>query len=241
VDLLPAIDLAGGRVVRLLQGRFDESTDFGADPEALADRFATAGCSWLHVIDLDAARTGARPPEHAALITRLARRDVRLQVGGGLRTSESVEQMLASGVERVLVGTLALREPEVFAGLVERHGARICLAADSLSGSVRVAGWTEDSGAPTVELVRRLSEAGCSAFLVTAIERDGTLEGPDLALLAAVRAATPGTLLASGGVGSAHDLRALRDTGCDGAVVGRALLSGELDVSDALRACGPDG
>ena len=240
MELLPAIDLAGGRVVRLVQGRFDESTDFGGDPEALAERFAAAGCAWLHVIDLDAARTGVRPAEHAALITRLARRDVRLQVGGGLRTQESVEAMLASGVERVLVGTLALREPEAFAALVERHGARICLAADSLAGSVRVAGWAEDSGEPTVELVRRLSEQGCGAFLVTAIERDGTLEGPDLTLLARVRAATPGTLLASGGVGSADDLRALRDAGCDGAVVGRALLSGALDVSDALRACGPD-
>ena len=105
---------------------------------------------------------------------------------------------------------------------------------------MRVAGWAEDSGEPTVELVRRLSEQGCGAFLVTAIERDGTLEGPDLTLLARVRAATPGTLLASGGVGSADDLRALRDAGCDGAVVGRALLSGAIDVSDALRACGPD-
>ena len=240
MDLLPAIDLAGGRVVRLVQGRFEESTDFGDDPELLADRFAAAGCEWLHVIDLDAARTGARPAQHAELLARLARRDVQLQVGGGFRSAAAVEEALAAGVERVLVGTLALREPDTFATLVERHGHRICLAADSLSGSVRVAGWAEDSGQPTVEVVRRASEGGCSAFLVTAIDRDGTLEGPDLALLEAVRAATGGTLLASGGVAGAADLRALRGAGCDGAVVGRALLSGALEVGEALRACAPD-
>jgi phosphoribosylformimino-5-aminoimidazole carboxamide ribotide isomerase len=239
MEVIPAIDLVDGRVVRLVQGRFDASTDFGADAEALADRFAASGARWLHVIDLDAARTGERSEQHRVLLARLAaRKRGKLQVGGGFRTAEAVEDALASGVDRVLVGTLAFRDPPAFAALVARHGARICLTADSLEGSARVAGWLEDSGEPTVELVRRLSEEGVGAFLVTAIDRDGTLAGPDLQLLAAARAATPGILLASGGIGSADDVRRVAEAGCDGVVIGRALLAGTLELADALAAAG---
>jgi phosphoribosylformimino-5-aminoimidazole carboxamide ribotide isomerase len=239
MDVIPAIDLVDGRVVRLVQGRFDASTDFGADADALADRFAAAGARWLHVIDLDAARTGERSEQHRVLLDRLAaRKRGRLQVGGGFRTPEAVEEALSSGVDRVLVGTLALRDPPAFAALVERHGDRICLTADSLDGSARVAGWLEDSGQPTVALVRRLSGEGVGAFLVTAIDRDGTLAGPDLRLLEAVRAATSGILLASGGIGSADDVRRVAEAGCDGVVIGRALLAGTLDLGDALAAAG---
>jgi phosphoribosylformimino-5-aminoimidazole carboxamide ribotide isomerase len=239
MDVIPAIDLVDGRVVRLVQGRFDASTDFGADAEALADRFAAAGARWLHVIDLDAARTGERSAQHRVLLDRLvARKRGKLQVGGGFRTAESVEEALSSGVDRVLLGTLALRDPEAFAALVARHGDRICLTADSLEGSARVAGWLEDSGEPTVALVRRLSEEGVGAFLVTAIDRDGTLAGPDLRLLEAVRAATDGILLASGGIGSADDVRRVAEAGCDGVVIGRAFLAGTLELPDALAAAG---
>jgi phosphoribosylformimino-5-aminoimidazole carboxamide ribotide isomerase len=239
MDVIPAIDLVDGRVVRLVQGRFDASTDFGADAEALADRFAAAGARWLHVIDLDAARTGERSARHRVLLDRLvARKRGKLQVGGGFRTAESVEEALSSGVDRVLVGTLALRDPQAFAALVARHGDRICLTADSLEGSARVAGWLEDSGEPTVALVRRLSEEGVGAFLVTAIDRDGTLAGPDLRLLEAVRAATDGILLASGGIGSADDVRRVAEAGCDGVVIGRAFLAGTLELPDALAAAG---
>jgi phosphoribosylformimino-5-aminoimidazole carboxamide ribotide isomerase len=237
VDVLPAIDLVDGHVVRLVQGRFDASTDFGADPEALSDRFAAEGARWLHVIDLDAARTGERSELHRALLARLvARKRGRLQVGGGFRTAESVDEALASGIDRVLVGTLALRDPEAFVELVARHGDRICLTADSLEGSARVAGWLEDSGEPTVELVRRYSELGVGAFLVTAIDRDGTLAGPDMRLLEAVRAATTGILLASGGIGSTDDIRRVGEAGCDGVVIGRALLAGTVELADALAA-----
>jgi phosphoribosylformimino-5-aminoimidazole carboxamide ribotide isomerase len=239
VEVIPAIDLVDGRVVRLVQGRFDASTDFGGDADAFADRFAALGARWLHVIDLDAARTGERSEAHRILLERLvARKRGRLQVGGGFRTAEAVEDALASGVDRVLVGTLALHDPEAFAGLVARHGDRICLTADSLEGSARVAGWLEDSGEPTVDLVRRLDEQGVGAFLVTAIDRDGTLAGPDLKLLASVRAATSGILLASGGIGSADDVRRVAESGCDGVVIGRALLAGTLNLADALAAAG---
>jgi phosphoribosylformimino-5-aminoimidazole carboxamide ribotide isomerase len=237
MDVIPAIDLVDGRVVRLVQGRFEAATDFGDDLDAIADRFAAGGARWLHVIDLDAARTGERSERHRRLLARLAaRKRGKLQVGGGFRTVESVEQALDEGVDRVLVGTLAFRDPGAFAALVAAHGPRICLTADSLEGSVRVAGWLEDSGEPTVELVRRLDGEGVGAFLVTAIDRDGTLAGPDLRLLAEVRAATSGVLLASGGIGSAADVRRVAEAGCDGVVIGRALLAGTLELADALAA-----
>jgi phosphoribosylformimino-5-aminoimidazole carboxamide ribotide isomerase len=237
MDVIPAIDLVDGRVVRLVQGRFDASTDFGADAEALADRFAAEGARWLHVIDLDAARSGVRSEAHRVLLDRLvARKRGKLQVGGGFRTAEAVDDAIAAGVDRVLVGTLALRDPEAFAEIVARHGDRVCVTADSLEGSARVAGWLEDSGQPTVELVRRLDGQGVGAFLVTAIDRDGTLAGPDMRLLESVRAATTGTLLASGGIGSADDVRRVAEAGCDGVVIGRALLAGTLELVDALAA-----
>jgi phosphoribosylformimino-5-aminoimidazole carboxamide ribotide isomerase len=237
VEVIPAIDLSGGRVVRLLQGDFDAVTTFPDDPLELAARFAAAGARWLHVIDLDAARTGERDPDTAALLGQLAaRKHGRLQVGGGFRRPEQVEEALAAGLDRVLVGTLALRDPRAFGELVERHGERICLTADTLAGSTRIAGWLEDSGEPTVELVRRMDAEGVRSFLVTAIDRDGTGEGPDLELLADVRAATSGTLIASGGVGSAEHVRGAAGVGCDAIVIGKALLSGALSVEDALAA-----
>jgi len=237
VDVIPGIDLSGGRVVRLLKGDFDALTEFADDPEELAGRYAASGAEWLHVIDLDAARTGERDPETAALLARLAaRKRGRLQVGGGFRRPEQVDQALASGVDRVLVGTLALRRPEAFTALVERHGDRICLTADTLAGSTRIAGWLEDSGEPTVELVRRCDAAGVRCFLVTAIDRDGTGEGPDLELLAAVRAVTGGILIASGGVGSADDVRRAAEIGCDAIVIGKALLTGAVTLDEALAA-----
>jgi phosphoribosylformimino-5-aminoimidazole carboxamide ribotide isomerase len=239
-DVLPAIDLAGGRVVRLVQGRFEHVTDYGDDPLATARDFLRGGSRSLHVVDLDAARTGVRPPEHRALLERLAEERPAggvLQAGGGLRDAAAIEETLALGVDRVLVGTLAFRAPDVVADLALRHGARVCVTADVLDGSVRVAGWAEDAGVGATAAVADLAARGVGAFLVTAIERDGTLTGPDLRLLARVRAAAPDAILvASGGIATAADIAAVRDTGCDAVVVGRALYAGTITLADALAA-----
>jgi phosphoribosylformimino-5-aminoimidazole carboxamide ribotide isomerase len=235
MDVIPAVDLSGGRVVRLLQGDYGRVTSFDETPDEAADRFALAGARWLHVIDLDAARDGVRSPAHAAVLKRLAaRRGVRLQVGGGFRSAEQVEEALAAGVQRVLVGTLAARQPGVVEALAAEHGRRICVCADALEGSVRVAGWREDAGESPSRFVERFSALGVGAFLVTAIERDGTLAGPDLQLLAGVRAVTDGVLLAAGGFATVEHVAAARDAGCDGAVVGRALYDGSLSLREAL-------
>ena len=238
-DVIPAIDLAAGRVVRLVQGRFDAVTDFGDDPVELARRFWRDGARSLHVIDLDAARTGERPALHRALIERLAAERPAggvFQVGGGFRTLAAIDEAVALGVDRVLVGTLAFRDPDALSVAVARHGARICVTADALEGSIRVAGWAEDSGLPVEAAIRDLEARGVAAFLVTAIERDGTLAGHDLRQLRGVRAATSGLLLASGGIGTVADILATRDAGADGVVVGRALLAGAFSLVDALAA-----
>jgi phosphoribosylformimino-5-aminoimidazole carboxamide ribotide isomerase len=238
-DVIPAIDLAGGRVVRLVQGRFDTVTDFGGEPLEVAHRFWREGARSLHVIDLDAARSGERPAAHLALIQRLAAERPAggvLQVGGGFRSEEAVDEAIALGVDRVLVGTVAFRDPELLDRLVARYGARICVTADTLDGTVRVAGWAEDAGVPVVDAIRDLSARGVGAFLVTAIERDGTLAGHDLRLLAAVRAATDGMVLASGGVGTVAHVVACLEAGANGVVVGRALLSGAISLPETLAA-----
>jgi phosphoribosylformimino-5-aminoimidazole carboxamide ribotide isomerase len=235
MEVIPAVDLSGGRVVRLLQGDYGRVTGFDETPDEAADRFSLAGAGWLHVIDLDAARDGQRSPEHAAVLERLGRRrGTRVQVGGGFRSAEQVEAALAAGVQRVLIGTLAAREPDVVAALAAEHGPRICVCADALDGTVRVAGWREDAGESAASFVQRFSERGVSAFLVTAIERDGTLSGPDLKLLSGVRAVTDGVLLAAGGFAALEHIEAARDAGCDGAVVGRALYDGSLNLREAL-------
>lgn len=238
-EVIPAIDLVNGRVVRLVQGRFDAVTDFGDDPLSIARGFWREGARSLHVIDLDAARTGVRPDAHRALIERLARERPTggvLQVGGGFRTVEAIDDAVALGVDRVLVGTMAFREPTLLDEAVRRHGSRICVTADNLAGSVRVAGWEEDSGVAVVDAVIDLSARGVGCFLVTAIERDGTLAGHDVRQLTAVRAATSGVLLASGGIGTVEHVLATRDAGADGVVVGRALLSGAIRLADVRYA-----
>jgi phosphoribosylformimino-5-aminoimidazole carboxamide ribotide isomerase len=235
MEVIPAVDLSGGRVVRLLQGDYGRVTGFDETPDEAADRFSLAGAGWLHVIDLDAARDGERSPEHAAVLERLARRrGTRLQVGGGFRSPEQVEEALAAGIQRVLIGTLAARDPDAVAALAARHGPRICVCADALEGSVRVAGWLEDAGESASAFVERFTRRGVGAFLVTAIERDGTLAGPDLHLLAGVRAVTGAVLIAAGGFASLEHVAAARDAGCDGAVVGRALYDGSLNLREAL-------
>jgi phosphoribosylformimino-5-aminoimidazole carboxamide ribotide isomerase len=235
MEVIPAVDLSGGRVVRLLQGDYGRVTAFDETPDEAADRFALAGAGWLHVIDLDAARDGDRSPEHRAVLERLARRrGIRLQVGGGVRTTEDVEAALAAGVQRVLIGTFAARDPDAVTALAERHGPRICVCADALDGTVRIAGWREDAGESASAFVERFSARGVGAFLVTAIERDGTLAGPDLRLLAEVRAVTDAILLAAGGFAALEHIAAARDAGCDGAVVGRALYDGSFNLREAL-------
>lgn len=236
--LLPAIDLRGGRVVRLAQGDFARVTDYGDDAVSIARRFADAGATALHIVDLDGARAGR--PAQVELVGRIAAAvngRVRCEIAGGLRSPEAVSEALAAGAWRVVVGTAALRDPAFVERLVARHGGdRIVVALDVRDGRAVGDAWRSDAAGRAVEAVLAdLAEAGATTFEVTAIERDGLLGGADIELLGRLTALERGDIIASGGVSSLGDLRAVRAIGCAGAIVGRALYEGRIDLAAAVR------
>jgi phosphoribosylformimino-5-aminoimidazole carboxamide ribotide isomerase len=238
-ELLPAIDLVGGRVVRLQQGDFERETTFSTDPAAVAKVFADGGASWLHVVDLDGARSGL--PAHRDVLRRIVAAlapDVRIEVAGGLRSVEAVGEALSAGAARAVIGTAALKDPRIAAAAVAAHGPdRIAVAVDVRDGLAVGDGWRAGApGAPPDEAIRRLADAGIMTFEVTSIDRDGLLGGPDLALLGKLVDIGRGRIIASGGVARAEDIEAVRRLGCAGAIVGRALYDGSLDLGAALAA-----
>jgi phosphoribosylformimino-5-aminoimidazole carboxamide ribotide isomerase len=238
-DILPAIDLRGGRVVRLQQGDFERETSFSDDPVAVARGFVDAGARWLHVVDLDGARTGQ--PAHTRVIGELVeaigdRRSI--EVAGGLRTPEAVATALGAGAARVVVGTAALRDPGFAGRLVTTHGsARIAVALDVRDGLALGEGWQAGAaGVRAEDALVALADQGVTTFEATAIDRDGLLGGPDLDLLGRLIRLDRGAVVASGGIASLDDIRAVRALGCAGAIVGRALYDGRFDVASAIRA-----
>lgn len=238
-EILPAIDLRGGRVVRLQQGDFERETAFSDDPVAVARGFVDAGARWLHVVDLDGARTGE--PAHAAVIRDLVKAfgdRAAVEVAGGLRTKGSVATVLAAGAARAVVGTSALRDPAFAGRLVATHGPdRIAVALDVRDGLALGEGWREGApGVPAQEALVGLADQGVTTFEATAIERDGLLRGPDLELLGRLVRLDRGHVIASGGIASLEDIRAVRLNGCAGVILGRALYDGRFRMASAIRA-----
>jgi phosphoribosylformimino-5-aminoimidazole carboxamide ribotide isomerase len=237
-QLLPAIDLRGGRVVRLSEGDFGRETVYGSDPVAVARGFVAAGAAWIHIVDLDGAKDGGRRQgDIVAAIVAAAGDRAGCEVAGGLRDESAVAAVLDAGAARAVVGTAALRDPAFVAGLVERFGsARIAVALDVREGVAVGHGWVAGaSGVPAEEALRTLADAGATTFIVTAIERDGLLGGPNLRLLERMVVLGRGDVIASAGVSSIEDLAAVRRIGCAGAIVGRALYEGRLDLAEAVR------
>ncbi len=238
-DILPAIDLRGGRVVRLEQGDFARETTFSDDPVAVARSFTDAGARWLHVVDLDGARNGM--PAHAdviqAIVAAVGER-VAVEVAGGLRTAASVAAVLATGASRAVVGTTALLDPPFVARLVATHGTdRVAVAIDVRDGQAMGHGWAADSaGVDAVHAIAVLVDAGITTFEVTAIDRDGLLGGPDLALYERLVGPGQGSIIASAGIATIGHIAAVRALGCSGAIIGRALYDGRLPLADALGA-----
>lgn len=240
-ELLPAIDLVGGRVVRLRQGDFARETAYSDDPGSVARAFAAAGATWLHVVDLDGARAGEpRQLDLVAAIAAAAGAGVRVEAAGGLRTVEGASAALDAGAARIAVGTAALRDPEFARRLVDTHGAgRVVASIDVRDGLALGEGWREGAaGLRAEDAIRALADAGTETFEVTAIDRDGLLGGPDLALLEGLVALGRGRIIASGGVASLDDLAACRAAGCAGAIVGRALYEGRIDLAAAVALVG---
>ncbi len=247
MDLYPAIDLRGGTAVRLRRGDFSKEHAYG-DPMALARRFCAAGASWLHVVDLDAARTAS--PVNRSTVTAIAKDNpARVQTGGGVRSERDAEELLSSGVSRVVLGTAALEDPELLARCAARFPGQVALGLDYRrhpDGTLEAAqrGWTEGSGRSVSAVLASVAGLALGAIVVTAIEQDGTLEGPDLEGLAPVLDATEIPVIASGGVGSVDDLEALAKLrspeagrALGGVVVGKALLDERIDLEEALAAC----
>jgi phosphoribosylformimino-5-aminoimidazole carboxamide ribotide isomerase len=240
-ELLPAIDLIGGRVVRLRRGDFDDETSYGIDPAGVAREFADAGAGWLHVVDLDGARAGGpRQLDLAAAIVAEVRDRARVEIGGGLRTSEAVAGALGTGAARAVIGTALLRDPGLATTLVDRHGSdRLAASIDVRDGLALGEGWREGApGLPAADAIVALAAAGIETFEVTAIERDGLLEGPDLDLLRRLVSLGRGRIIASGGISSIDDVIAVQAVGCAGAIVGRALYEDRIDLRALLAMLG---
>lgn len=235
-EILPALDLRGGKVVRLREGDFARETVYGDDPVATARTFAAAGADWLHIVDLDGARGEPRQERIVREIVASVS-NVHCQVAGGLRSLEAVAGMLGAGAERVVVGTAALADPSFASRVVAEHGAdRIVCALDVRDGLAVGEGWRAGAaGLPVLEALDSLAGAGIERFAVTSIDRDGLMAGPDLQMLGTMVDAGRGAILASGGIASIADLGAVRDLGCAGAIIGRALYEGTIDLADALR------
>ncbi len=228
--MLPAVDVLGDETVRLEQGSYDRVTVRAGDPAERARAFAEAGAPLLHVVDLDGARTGRIRP---ALVARLveAAAPAVLQVSGGARSPGDVEALLAAGAERVVVGTAAFAAPGALAEYAGAFGERVLVAVDVRDGRVAVEGWRRETGLTAEDAAARCAEAGVARLLCTAVERDGMLRGPDVDLLRRVVDASGLPVLAAGGIASEDDLRAVANAGCEGAVVGRALLDGRLSAA----------
>lgn len=236
--LYPAIDIRGGAAVRLHQGDYERETAYDADPVDAALRWAEEGAEYLHVVDLDGARAGE--PQNLDAVRRIAAAvECPIQVGGGLREAVSLDAVLAAGAERVVIGTAAMRDPEFLQRAIDEHGDRVVVSLDTRGGKVSVVGWTETSEIDATEAVAALEGRGVSRFLCTAIEVDGTMEGPAIDELNAIAAGVDAQVIASGGVGTLDDLGLLTRTAApniEGAIVGRALYERSFTVAEAIAA-----
>jgi phosphoribosylformimino-5-aminoimidazole carboxamide ribotide isomerase len=240
-DLIPAIDLLDGSCVRLEQGRYDAATVYERDAAAMAARFAQHPIARLHVVDLDGAKAGK--PVNDAVVRRIVESvgEIPVQVGGGIRTQADVEAMLETGVDRVILGTVALRDPTLVRKVAARFAGQVVVGVDARDGRVAVEGWLEESEASVIDVAKRFEDAGVAAIVYTDIARDGMLSGPNLEATAVLAEAIDIPVILSGGVSSLDDLlaaAAFADRGIVGAIVGRALYTGDVEIASALEQIG---
>ncbi|HET8840950.1 MAG TPA: 1-(5-phosphoribosyl)-5-[(5-phosphoribosylamino)methylideneamino]imidazole-4-carboxamide isomerase [Ktedonobacteraceae bacterium] len=234
--LFPAIDIRDGQCVRLYQGDYDQMTVYSSDPVEIAQRWQEAGASWLHVVDLDGAREGH--PINSALIARMCQETtLNIEASGGLRTLQDIESILALGVERVVLGTVILTNRELLGHALQRWGQRIVVGLDAREGRVAIRGWRETSDISVTELARELSTGGVERLIYTDIGRDAAMQGPNLVALQAMLEVLDGSttkLIASGGVSSLEDLQRLAELNIEGAIIGKALYIGAVDLAQAV-------
>ena len=232
--LYPAIDLKDGQAVRLVHGEMDRATVFNDDPAAQAKAFVEAGCAWLHLVDLNGAFAG-QPVNGGAVEAILAACDVPAQLGGGIRDMATIERWLDRGLARVILGTVAVEDPDLVRQAARAFPGQVAVGLDARNGRVATRGWAEETDVMVTDLARQFEDAGIAAIIYTDILRDGAMKGPNVEATAALARAVDIPVIASGGVSSLDDLRGLRDTGViSGAISGRALYDGALDLREAL-------
>ena len=234
--LYPAIDLKDGQCVRLLRGDMDRATVFGDDPAAQAAKFQAAGCQWLHLVDLNGAFAGT-PVNATAVEAILSRVTVPCQLGGGIRDMATIEMWLSKGVARVILGTVAVENPGLVRQAARAFPGKVAVGIDARKGMVATKGWASETDVQVTDLARSFEDAGVAALIYTDIDRDGAMQGPNVAATEGLARAVTIPVIASGGVSSMGDLLALRDTGViAGAISGRALYDGAIDLGAAIRA-----
>jgi phosphoribosylformimino-5-aminoimidazole carboxamide ribotide isomerase len=242
VEVIPAIDLLEGRCVRLYQGDYAQSQVFNEDPVAVAKEWVAQGATRLHLVDLDGAKKGevVNRPVIAEIVRTVS---VPVQVGGGLRDRDSVANLLALGVERAILGTVAVEQPQLVEQLCQEFAGHIAVGIDAREGMVATRGWLETSAVPAIELAQQMQEFGVAAIIYTDIQRDGTLQGPNVPALREMVNAVQVPVIASGGMSSMTDLLsllALEGQGLSGVIIGRALYTGNISLKEALQAVGPE-
>ncbi|MYK34297.1 MAG: 1-(5-phosphoribosyl)-5-[(5-phosphoribosylamino)methylideneamino]imidazole-4-carboxamide isomerase [Chloroflexi bacterium] len=242
MEVIPAIDLRGGAVVRLLQGNYDRQTTFGDDPVGGARGFEADGAPRIHVVDLDGAREGRRT-QAAEVRAVAAAVGIPIELGGGLRSADVIAEVIADGVDRVVLGTAAVEEPELIEQALAAHGAeRVIVGIDAREGIASVAGWTESGSIPATDLLDRMADLGVCRFIYTDITRDGTLTSPNFSavsdMVERADAAGGSRIIASGGIAELDHLRTLANIGAEGAIIGAAIYLGTLDLAAAVAELG---
>ncbi|WP_391559104.1 1-(5-phosphoribosyl)-5-[(5-phosphoribosylamino)methylideneamino]imidazole-4-carboxamide isomerase [Robertmurraya sp.] len=235
--IYPAIDMRGGKCVRLLQGDYNQETVYGDSPFDMAKSFAEAGAEWIHMVDLDGAKDGKRVNDRF-VIEAAQKLDAKVQIGGGIRTEEDILHYLNNGVSRVIIGSVAVSNPEFAIEMIQKYGEKIAIGLDAKDGYVATHGWLDTSSVTAVELGKRLAEAGAETFIFTDIATDGMLSGPNLLAVEKLAVETGKSVIASGGVSELADLRALKELvgkGVSGAIVGKAIYEGRFSVPEALK------
>lgn len=239
IQIYPAIDMRGGKCVRLYKGDYDQETVYADSPFDMAKQFADAGASFVHMVDLDGAKDGERV--HAADVIRVAKElPVKVQIGGGIRSMEDVRFYLENGIDRVIIGSLAIREPELVASFIEQFGAdRIVIGLDAKDGMVATHGWIETSDQKATDVGKYFVERGAKHFIFTDIATDGTLQGPNIAANKELAAATGAEIIVSGGMSSLEDIQAVKaasnDSTIGGVIIGKALYTGRFTLEEALE------
>ncbi len=233
--LYPAIDLKDGNAVRLYKGEMDQATVFSDNPAAQAVEFVKAGCEWLHLVDLNGAFAG-EPVNGAAVEAILEQTNVPAQLGGGIRDMATIERWIDKGLARVILGTVAVENPDLVREAAKAFPGKVAVGLDARNGRVATRGWAEETDIMVTDLAKSFEDAGVSAIIYTDINRDGAMQGPNVEATAALARAVSIPVIASGGVSSIADLEALRDCGAslDGAISGRALYDGAIDLAEAL-------